>query len=349
MSATDYAVIDPATGETIKTYETISDDALTAAIGRASDAHPAWGRDTTVEERAKVIARVGELHNERQQELAEIIVREMGKPIEQAARRGRVHRGDLPVLRRQRRRRCSRTSRSTCSTATAPRSSAARRSGCCSGSCRGTTPTTRWPGSPARTWSSATRSCSSTRRSARSRRPRWSRSSTRPACPQDAYINIYATNDQIACVIARPARAGRVAHRLRPGGRRGGGDRRPAPQEGRARARRLGPVHRAQDRRPRRGGRGRGRRAPGEHGPGLQRRQALHRPGRALRRVRGEVRRGADRGRAGRPDVVGHGDRPAVVDRRGGPARGSRSSRRSTTAPGSSPAAAARATSSRRP
>jgi succinate-semialdehyde dehydrogenase/glutarate-semialdehyde dehydrogenase len=73
-----------ATGETVKTYETISDVALKDAIGRASAAHPAWGRGTTVEERAKIIARVADLHTERRQELAEIIVREMGKPIEQA-------------------------------------------------------------------------------------------------------------------------------------------------------------------------------------------------------------------------------------------------------------------------
>jgi succinate-semialdehyde dehydrogenase / glutarate-semialdehyde dehydrogenase len=84
MTTTDYAVVDPATGETVKTYETISDDALKDAIGRASGAHRAWGREMTVEERAKIIGRVGELHSERRQELAEIIVREMGKPIEQA-------------------------------------------------------------------------------------------------------------------------------------------------------------------------------------------------------------------------------------------------------------------------
>ena len=84
MSATDYAVVDPATGETLKTYDTISDDALKDAIARAHAAHVAWGRETTVEERAAIIRRVGELHNERQQELGEIIVREMGKPIEQA-------------------------------------------------------------------------------------------------------------------------------------------------------------------------------------------------------------------------------------------------------------------------
>ena len=56
--------------------------------------------------------------------------------------------------------------------------------------------------------------------------------------------------------------------------------------------------------------------------PGLQRGQALHRARRALRRVRGEVHRGADRRRAGRPDVAGHDGRPAVLDGGGGPARG---------------------------
>jgi succinate-semialdehyde dehydrogenase/glutarate-semialdehyde dehydrogenase len=84
MSATEYAVTDPATGETVKTYETISDEALKDAIARASAAHRDWSRGTTVEERAKIIGRVGELHAERKKELAEIITREMGKPIEQA-------------------------------------------------------------------------------------------------------------------------------------------------------------------------------------------------------------------------------------------------------------------------
>ncbi len=84
MSAIEYAVTNPATGETLKTYDLISDDDLKAAIGRAHEARTGWGRDTTVEERAKVIAKVADLHNERSKELAEIITREMGKPIEQA-------------------------------------------------------------------------------------------------------------------------------------------------------------------------------------------------------------------------------------------------------------------------
>ena len=80
----DYAVVNPATGETVKTYPTISDDALEDAIGRADTAGRAWVASTYVEERAAMLRRVGELHVEQRERLGEIIVREMGKPIEQA-------------------------------------------------------------------------------------------------------------------------------------------------------------------------------------------------------------------------------------------------------------------------
>ncbi|MBV8954395.1 MAG: NAD-dependent succinate-semialdehyde dehydrogenase [Solirubrobacterales bacterium] len=80
----DYAVINPATGETVKTYPTIGDDELKDAIARADAAHRELNATTTVKERAQLIHRVGELYNEQRQRLAEIIVREMGKPIEQA-------------------------------------------------------------------------------------------------------------------------------------------------------------------------------------------------------------------------------------------------------------------------
>ncbi len=79
-----YAVINPATGETVKEYPTISDEGLRSAIARADDAHESWAGSSTVAERAALVRKVGELHVERRQELAEIIVREMGKPIEQA-------------------------------------------------------------------------------------------------------------------------------------------------------------------------------------------------------------------------------------------------------------------------
>jgi succinate-semialdehyde dehydrogenase/glutarate-semialdehyde dehydrogenase len=79
-----YAVVNPATGETIKEYPEISDADLRAAIDRAAGASQTWSGSSTVAERAALVGKVGELHSERRQALAEIIVREMGKPIEQA-------------------------------------------------------------------------------------------------------------------------------------------------------------------------------------------------------------------------------------------------------------------------
>ncbi len=79
-----YAVTNPATGEQIKTFPTITDDELDAAIALANETHRTWLRSTTVEERAKLVRRVGDLHTERREQLAEITVREMGKPTEQA-------------------------------------------------------------------------------------------------------------------------------------------------------------------------------------------------------------------------------------------------------------------------
>src|SRR3954451_5054958 len=79
-----YAVVNPATGETVKEYPEISDEELRAAIGRADEASRTWPSSTTVADRAALVRKVGELHSERRQQLAEIIAREMGKPIEQA-------------------------------------------------------------------------------------------------------------------------------------------------------------------------------------------------------------------------------------------------------------------------
>jgi succinate-semialdehyde dehydrogenase/glutarate-semialdehyde dehydrogenase len=79
-----YAVVNPATGETIKEYPEIGDAELRAAIDRAAEASQTWSRSSTVAERAALVRKVGELHSERRQQLAEIIVREMGKPVEQA-------------------------------------------------------------------------------------------------------------------------------------------------------------------------------------------------------------------------------------------------------------------------
>jgi succinate-semialdehyde dehydrogenase / glutarate-semialdehyde dehydrogenase len=80
-----YAVVDPSTGEKVKEYPTITDDELRDAIAAADKAHREWSRGTTVAERAALVARVGELHMERRKDLAAIIVTEMGKPFGQAA------------------------------------------------------------------------------------------------------------------------------------------------------------------------------------------------------------------------------------------------------------------------
>jgi succinate-semialdehyde dehydrogenase/glutarate-semialdehyde dehydrogenase len=79
---TEYAVTDPATGEKIRTYPTASQADIEAALSAASAAYAGWSRRTTVSERAALVRRVGELHTERRDELAAIINREMGKPVD---------------------------------------------------------------------------------------------------------------------------------------------------------------------------------------------------------------------------------------------------------------------------
>lgn len=79
-----YAVINPATGETVKEYPQISDEDVSAAISAAEGAHRDWSLKTSVAERASMIQRVADLHSERREALGEIAVREMGKPMEQA-------------------------------------------------------------------------------------------------------------------------------------------------------------------------------------------------------------------------------------------------------------------------
>ena len=167
---------------------------------------------------------------------------------------------------------------------------------CCSGSCRGTTPTTRWPASPARTWSIGNTILLKHAPQCPESAAAMEQIFHDAGVPTDAYINIYATNEQIAVVIADPRVQG-VS--LTGSGRAGAAVAEIAgrqPQEGRARARRLRPVPRARDRRPRRGRRGRRRRrawrTPGQACNAAKRFIVARR---ALRRVRGEVHRRADR------------------------------------------------------
>ncbi len=79
----DYAVVNPATGETLAEYDTLSDSGVEEAIASAHEGYRVWAA-TAPAERATAIRRVAELHRERRDELAAIIVREMGKPLEAA-------------------------------------------------------------------------------------------------------------------------------------------------------------------------------------------------------------------------------------------------------------------------
>ncbi len=84
MSTSMYAVVDPSTGDLVKEYPTASDQQIEAAVSAAAKAHREWSRGSTVAERAALIRKVGELHSQRREELAKIIQREMGKPLDQS-------------------------------------------------------------------------------------------------------------------------------------------------------------------------------------------------------------------------------------------------------------------------
>ena len=240
----DYAVVNPATGETVKEYPTISRrrPARTRSA-RADEAHRDW---VAVDDGRR--ARGADPPRRRAARRAAPAARRDHRPRDgqadrAGARRGRLLRGDLRLLRRQRREADGRRADRRCSTARDRRWSAAARSASCSGSCRGTTPTTRWRGSPD---------------------PNLVIGNTillkhAPQCPESAAAmeQIFHEagfppgrvhqhlRDQRADRVGdrRSARARRLADRLRARRRRRRRDRRAQPQEGRARARRLRSVH----------------------------------------------------------------------------------------------------------
>jgi len=79
-----YIVTNPATGETGFSPAPTADAGLRAYLESADAAHRGWSRSTSIAERSALMQRVGDLHVERRELLADIIVREMGKPVEQA-------------------------------------------------------------------------------------------------------------------------------------------------------------------------------------------------------------------------------------------------------------------------
>ena len=271
-----YAVIDPATGETVKEYPTISDDELRAAIGRADDAHETWAASSTVAERAALVRRVGELHVERRQELAEIIVREMGKPIEQAlgevdfvgdiygfyADNAEELMADEPIK-----------------LLAGDGSAVVRRSSL--GVLLGIMPW-NFPYYQVARFAGPNLVIGNTivleARAAVPGVGRGDAEAVRRGRLPEGRVRERLRDERADRVgDRRSAHARRLSHRFGARRSRRRGDRRAQPQEGRARDGRLRSVHPARHRRPRQDRRGRRRRAPRQHRAVVQRGQAVHR------------------------------------------------------------------------
>ena len=114
-----YATVNPATGETLKEFPTLDSQGVEDALARSHAAFSTW-RAVSPAERSAVLSKVAGAYSERQDELAQMIALEMGKPVRQAVGEVQLSGDDLPVVRRPRTRRCSRTSSSTCRARTSP-------------------------------------------------------------------------------------------------------------------------------------------------------------------------------------------------------------------------------------
>ena len=75
-----YQVVNPATGEVEQEFDTATDAQVGDVVERSHAAYSTWS-STTKDERTKVLLRVAEIYEERADELALIIAREMGKPL----------------------------------------------------------------------------------------------------------------------------------------------------------------------------------------------------------------------------------------------------------------------------
>lgn len=80
---TVYAITDPATGESVQEYPVATGAEIEAAVDSAATAFENW-RFSAVADRVSLLRRVAELYAERRDALAAAITREMGKPISQA-------------------------------------------------------------------------------------------------------------------------------------------------------------------------------------------------------------------------------------------------------------------------
>ncbi|MHA7179375.1 NAD-dependent succinate-semialdehyde dehydrogenase [Arthrobacter sp. MDB2-24] len=86
-----YKTVNPATGETVQEFTSLTDDQILDAVDRSAAAYRLWNR-TPLEERVALLRRLADLYQDGEEELARIITEEMGKPIRQA-------RGEIQIVR----------------------------------------------------------------------------------------------------------------------------------------------------------------------------------------------------------------------------------------------------------
>ncbi|GHB27822.1 NADP-dependent succinic semialdehyde dehydrogenase [Streptomyces viridiviolaceus] len=77
------ATVNPATGETLRTYEAMGEDEIERRLQLAEATFRTY-RTTTFDERARLMHRAADLLEEDQEEIGRVITTEMGKPVRQA-------------------------------------------------------------------------------------------------------------------------------------------------------------------------------------------------------------------------------------------------------------------------
>lgn len=80
MSA--YTTTNPTTGQTTKEFPTLDGTGVEQVLSRSDAAYPRW-RATSPDERAAILARTADAYDARKEELGRLIADEMGKPLQQ--------------------------------------------------------------------------------------------------------------------------------------------------------------------------------------------------------------------------------------------------------------------------
>ena len=81
--------VNPATGETIKTYDEMTPEQASAAVAQSHDAWRSW-RKTSFADRGRPMKKAAEILRLRKDELAALMAMEMGKPLKQGDRKSVV-------------------------------------------------------------------------------------------------------------------------------------------------------------------------------------------------------------------------------------------------------------------